>query len=252
MEKAVAMEKAVDNLESMHNPVKLMRKLEGVKTEFASLVQDVSEIQTAQKEAVDFFRTQLLSLTQMLGKLETDTGCGPELSEATVGQFEELADRLGIPKEEILPPSDADSPAGDVKSCHGAAENAQAVPSKTASTSSATESTESSDASKEELSPELSAYDLRADNPEFVELTKKEFMSVSELVRGRSKLEEVNKTFRLLWQHFKEEGNTDALTPKDMNAKGMRVTGATGVAKVKVLRALKLCSISKEGNVKLL
>jgi hypothetical protein len=45
---------------------------------------------------------------------------------------------------------------------------------------------------------------------------------------------------------------SDPLTPTDMHKMGLRVTGKTGDAKLKVLRALKILSISKKGDVKLL
>ncbi|CAH1800830.1 unnamed protein product, partial [Owenia fusiformis] len=94
--------------------------------------------------------------------------------------------------------------------------------------------------------------DLRAQSSEIIPVSSKEFMSVSSLIRGRVKLEDVNKTYQMIWTRFKEEGKTDPLTPGDMYKMGLKVTGQTGEAKLKVLRALKIVHISNKGAVKLL
>lgn len=39
----------------------------------------------------------------------------------------------------------------------------------------------------------VSAYDKRKSSPEFIEINTDEFMSVSDLVRGRVKLEDLNR-----------------------------------------------------------
>lgn len=41
--------------------------------------------------------------------------------------------------------------------------------------------------------PQLSAHERRSQSSEFIEVSKEEFMSVSALVRGKAKLEEVNR-----------------------------------------------------------
>jgi len=263
------MEKAVDNLESMfdkaeadlnflsrklefhteneqgvesqHNPVRLLKKVEEVKTEYAAIVGDVTAIQKAQKEAADFFRSQLLSLTQMLGKLEGETGLSPELTESTLNQFEELSDCLGIPHEDML----AVGGEGEVE--ESSSEEAILPPTKAAHQTETVVKQEAPEAPIEIL-----PHEIRALSKEFLGLTQAEFMSVSNLIRGRAKLDDANKTYKTLWDHFKEEGNKEPLSPKEMNNKGMRVTGATGLAKLKILRSLKLCSIAKDGSVKLI
>lgn len=39
----------------------------------------------------------------------------------------------------------------------------------------------------------MSAYEARSNSKQFIEITQNEFSSVSELIRGRSKLEDINK-----------------------------------------------------------
>jgi hypothetical protein len=45
---------------------------------------------------------------------------------------------------------------------------------------------------------------LRANSEELVDVSEEEFNSVSELIRGRVKLPEVNVVYRRLFEHFKE------------------------------------------------
>jgi hypothetical protein len=83
----------------------------------------------------------------------------------------------------------------------------------------------------------------------FVAVSLDEFESVSDLVRGRVKLEEVNHVYETLHTFFKEnrkkriEGGM-TISTKDMSAMGLKITGATGEARLKVLRQLKLLTIS--------
>lgn len=86
---------------------------------------------------------------------------------------------------------------------------------------------------------------------EFIAIDEKEFLSVSDLVRGRVKLADVNKVYEVLFQHFKKNKNSSSLTPKEMTKMGLKVTGATGEAKLKVLRALKVIEINNKGAVKM-
>ncbi|XP_059139070.1 spindle and kinetochore-associated protein 2-like [Physella acuta] len=266
------MEKAVDRLESLfqkaeadlnfisrkldfqleneqgvntkNNPVRLLKAIEEVKTEYSSLVEDMSAIQQAQKETVAFFRTQLLTMTQMLEKLENQTGVNPEMTEATVSMFEELSQLMGIPKDDLLPSEEQNQE--DSKTC------ASNDPGTTASSASSQQPATTNQTDFQQTKVTVpTPFERRQNSSEFQELDQEEFMSVSELIRARAKFEDVNRTYRLLWQHFKEEGNTKALTPKEMNTMGLRVTGATGDAKLKILRALKLAQISKTGEVKL-
>jgi len=232
---------------AQQNPIKLLKKVEEVKSEFTEISKDVAAIQEAQKEAVDFFRSQLLALTQTLGQLETQTGCQPDLSEETMNHIVELSEQLGISSNDLSSTSGTNPPDVDQEKT-----TPTSVPS-AASASHNSAKEDSSTSSNED--PVLTPFDVRMGKKEFIELNKEEFMSVSDLVRGRAKLEDVNRTFKTLWDYFKKKGNKEPLpplTPKDMNGMGMRVTGATGLAKLKILRALKLCSISKDGSVKLL
>ncbi|XP_078363210.1 SKA complex subunit 2-like isoform X2 [Oculina patagonica] len=86
---------------------------------------------------------------------------------------------------------------------------------------------------------------------ELLPIEEKEFLTVSKLVRGRVKLHDVNKVYEVLFHHFKKNKNSTSLTPKDMTKMGLKVTGATGEAKLKVLRALKVIVIDNKGAVKM-
>lgn len=47
--------------------------------------------------------------------------------------------------------------------------------------------------------------------------------------------------YRRLFEHFKTEKNKSALSVPDMSKMGMKITGATGEAKLKVQQMLSLC-----------
>eukprot|EP00042_Codosiga_hollandica_P022358 m.81988 g.81988 ORF g.81988 m.81988 type:complete len:86 (-) comp50763_c0_seq2:109-366(-) len=80
-------------------------------------------------------------------------------------------------------------------------------------------------------------------------VTESEFEGVSELIRGRVKLTEVNHTYEIVFAQFSGKRQSTPLTIANMSELGLRITGATGEAKLKVLRALKIISISKTGDV---
>eukprot|EP00048_Salpingoeca_helianthica_P020107 m.4848 g.4848 ORF g.4848 m.4848 type:complete len:259 (-) comp4401_c0_seq1:29-805(-) len=85
----------------------------------------------------------------------------------------------------------------------------------------------------------------------FVQVSPKEFESVSALVRGRVKLPEVNQAFEAIFNAFKKDKKRETLSVKELTALGIVVTGATGEAKLKVLRALKLIAIGRDGSMQL-
>ncbi|GFN99429.1 spindle and kinetochore-associated protein 2-like [Plakobranchus ocellatus] len=230
------------------NPVHLMKEIEGVKAEYTHLKQEIAGIQAAQKDAVDFLRSQLLSMSEMVQRLEAQSGQkNPELEESSQSMAAELSQLLGVPAESLVAPSKL------VSSNCGA--HGEEIPQ--GATSSGTHVAPEKSISdmneavcqQSEIPHQLSAAERRESSSEFVEISEEEFASVSELIRGRAKLEDVNRTYSLLWDYFKIQNNTQELTPKDMNAMGLRVSGATGQAKLKILRALKLCKIGKTGNV---
>ncbi|XP_028400409.1 spindle and kinetochore-associated protein 2-like isoform X2 [Dendronephthya gigantea] len=86
----------------------------------------------------------------------------------------------------------------------------------------------------------------------FQPVTENEFMSISDLVRGRSKLEDVNQVYDVLFTYFQKNRKASCLTLKEMTKLGLKVTGATGNAKLKVLKTLKIIDIGKDGSVKML
>ncbi|KAK7490674.1 hypothetical protein BaRGS_00018091, partial [Batillaria attramentaria] len=241
--------------DSRRNPTELLQKVEGVKKEYKALLREAAEIHKVQTETMDCFRKQLLMATQLLQELETRTstdGC-----DDNKGKIAELASLLGIQlpaqvapaelKEQMTP--DASGAADPQKNTEQTDRQSSSSAVCPADSSNTTENGVSSDAGLDD--PVTARAALRASSTELVEVSQEEFDSVSELVRGRVKLSEVNTAYRVLWKHFKEEHNSNPLLPAEMHKMGLRVTGATGKAKLKVLRALKLLTISSKEEVKL-
>ncbi|XP_069135380.1 SKA complex subunit 2-like isoform X2 [Argopecten irradians] len=218
------------------NPAQLIEKISEIKKEYGDLVKEATSIQEAQKEAVEYFKTQLMAACQLLQTLQTQTG-------KQDGERPEELDRL----EAILGiklPSSQPVEGGDTAeegSSHTSAE----------SPDEQTQPTLSPEPQIPVPAAQLSPASRRADCPECLDITQEEFESVSELIRGRCKLADVNTVYRVLWRHFKEESNSKPLNPGEMFKMGLKVSGTTGEAKLKILRALKLCTISAKKEVKL-
>ncbi|XP_033747461.1 spindle and kinetochore-associated protein 2-like isoform X2 [Pecten maximus] len=220
------------------NPAQLIEKISEIKKEYGDLVKEAASIQEAQKEAVEYFRTQLMAACQLLQALQQQTG-------KQDGERPEELDRL----EAILGiklPSSADKPLAD-----GGGDTEEEDSSGTSTTSPDVQVEQSKPTVCKVSEPQLSPASRRADCSECQDITQEEFESVSELVRGRCKLADVNVVYRVLWRHFKEENNSKPLNPGEMFKMGLKVSGTTGEAKLKVLRALKLCTISAKKEVKL-
>ena len=205
------------------NPAQILQKLAEVKQQYAAIVQEAEAIKQAQQEAMNFFKGELTTLCDKLAGVQMLVEPGQSSSEA--------------------------DPGGDASACGGPA----AVEDSNAAEAAALPkmATGKQLPSKSKDLP-VSPYERRKDSTEVIEIDEAEFASVSSLVRGRAKLSEVNQTYHILWLHFKEDGNTAPLSKSEMFKMGLRVTGQTGEAKLKILRALKLLEISKQGDVKLL
>ncbi|XP_060063690.1 spindle and kinetochore-associated protein 2-like [Ylistrum balloti] len=218
------------------NPAQLIEKISEIKKEYGDLVKEATSIQEAQKEAVEYFRTQLMAACQLLQTLQHQTG-------KQDGERPEELDRL----EAILGiklPSSADKPVADSK---GNDEESTGTSVSNTSPEVPEENSKPAVCTETQLSP----ASRRADSSECQDITQEEFESVSELIRGRCKLADVNTVYRVLWRHFKEENNSKPLNPGEMFKMGLKVSGTTGEAKLKILRALKLCTISANKEVKL-
>ncbi|XP_070572178.1 SKA complex subunit 2-like [Ptychodera flava] len=226
---------------SQANPKDLVERLQSVKKEYANIVKEAEEIQKAQQEAAEFFKSQLQLACQTLQKIQEQTGTeAPEKSEEV-----QLAESLlGL---HVAPESQEDTSSDKPHNTDGRKrptvdeptdEGACAFPS------------ENSPPATERISEVIPAE--RRSQGDFVEVSQEEFMTVSSLVRGRVKLEDVNRVYQRLYQHFREERNEEPLTTQDMSKMSMRITGATGEAKLKVLRSLKIISLNTKGHVKLL
>ncbi|XP_064620700.1 spindle and kinetochore-associated protein 2-like isoform X2 [Lineus longissimus] len=229
-----------EDLDQM-NPAQMLERLRDVKKEYSEVIKEAEEIKNLQKNAAEFFREHLMQACEAVANIQLQTGENPEESE----EYDQVAEQLGLPKSDPVGAECGDDVAdteGDgTDSSHG--DDAEAKfegaeddrpKEKKASTSSAE-----------------SARDKRKEACDFIDITEEEFMSVSDHTRGRVKLEDVNRTYRILWMHFKDNGNIDAVGPSEMFKMGLKVTGTTGEAKLKVLKALKLLQISTKGYVKL-
>ncbi|XP_077995360.1 SKA complex subunit 2-like [Glandiceps talaboti] len=219
------------------NPKDLVERLQTVKKEYANIVKEAEEIKKAQEEAADFFKSQLQLACQTIQKIQEKSGV--EVTEKT--EDEKLAESvvgldISEEKTQVEGLNIGTSVRGSEDDTSDIYEGACASPDENIAPS-------------EEEGP--SAAERRA-NGEFIEVSDEEFMSVSSLVRGRVKLEDVNRVYQVLYEHFKEQGHKRALTTQDMSKMHLRITGATGEAKLKVLRALKILSLNTKGDVKML
>ncbi|XP_014769960.1 spindle and kinetochore-associated protein 2 isoform X2 [Octopus bimaculoides] len=239
-----------DGLSKEENPVRLMKKVAAIKKEFLEVVEETKKLQDAQKEITDNFREQLSVLMQLREHIDCKISNPKREPSVEVQALEQL---LGLPicaqvtKSEPDPVNTIEESPPECETELKPAKKPKKNPPKTATTEvdmkeflTGVEETNLSPASK------------RKDTDEFIPLTVEEFEKVSTLVRRNIKLGDVNACYHALWQHFKVEKNTQALSPKDMYNMGMRVSGASGEAKLKILRALKLLHLSAKGHAKLL
>ncbi|XP_064612706.1 spindle and kinetochore-associated protein 2-like isoform X1 [Liolophura sinensis] len=238
--------------EGQVNPQQLMQKVGQVKKDYAAIVKDVQGIQQAQQEAMEYFRDQLSTACEMLNTLQSQTG-NQENGEPP--DFAALEKLLGV-KLPLPSPTWGDNSARmetTVEHGHQAHSNEQPAEASQTTVVAASGDTKysRSKGGKSAVASvfELSLSERRKDSAECIEVTQEEFESVSSLVRGRVRLVDVNHTYQRLWQHFIDEGNSEDLSTQDMHKMGLKVTGATGEAKLKVLKSLKLITMTKKGNV---
>ncbi|KAL5015673.1 hypothetical protein ScPMuIL_005262 [Solemya velum] len=218
------------------NPAKMMPKIAEIKKEYANLVTEAAAIQKAQMEAMDFFRCNLLSVCDVLQKLQQDTGKWNGEKPEELVKLEEM---LGVNTE--MP-------------CIPLVAEAETTATTSQSHSIVVQQSKNSEQQKKSSEPacSVSPASRRKGSDECMEITEEEFESVSNLIRGRAKLSEVNSTYSVLWTHFKEaKKSSPPLTTSEMYKMGLKVSGATGEAKLKVLRALKLLNINSKGAVKI-
>jgi len=80
---------------------------------------------------------------------------------------------------------------------------------------------------------------------EFYPVSEEEFSRVSDLIKLRCKLIDVNQVYETLFHHFKK--GSKPLSVPAMVKMGIKITGQTGEARLATLRALDLISITKKG-----
>lgn len=220
------------------NPAELLEKIGQVKKEYASLVQQAADIQEAQKEAVGEFRGHLNDICQLLLTLQSKSGS--QLTEKP----EELCRLEHFLGSEFPWGPDSESSA-DIDS----ASNSETTYNTTETSPLKDEPINSSVTSACSSIVECSASQRRQNTDEFVEVSIQEFESVSTLIRGKVKLTDVNSTYRVLWNLFKTNKDKRKLAADEMHKMGLKVSGVTGQAKLKVLRALKLITLTRNGEV---
>jgi hypothetical protein len=85
---------------------------------------------------------------------------------------------------------------------------------------------------------------------EFVPVTEEEFLSISDTIRGRCKLEDLNSVWRVLFEHYVSK---QTLKITELASMGYRkLVGQTGKAILKTLQHLKLINVSKTGEISLI
>ncbi|XP_033626979.1 spindle and kinetochore-associated protein 2-like [Asterias rubens] len=216
------------------NPCEMMQRLQRVKKEYNSLVQDAEGIKAMQSEMATYFKTQLQTACTAIKALQENA---PQAQISDSSEQEAAVEAvLGLRRSEQ---GDHDDTSGKQETHHSSEQK-----------SSGREQSTSHCAVQEPT--HITQAEQRARNSGFTEISEDEFESVSPLVKGRVKLTDVNTVYRSLFEHFKTQRNKEPLTIQEMTKKGLRITGATGEAKLKVMRALKIVHIAKSGAVKLL
>jgi len=218
------------------NPKKVLEKLGGIKKEYAAIAQETKAIQDAQQEAMKFFGSQISTLCDTLVKLEMNIGRESEITPEQ-NALESLLG-LAITAQSECPSAEVTQPLNSAVDQLGA-------------TGEPTQDIISDNTSYQSKNV-LSAYECRQGLSECMDLLEDEFASVPASTRGRLKLAEVNQVYRILWHHYEEDPSDHSLNAADMFKLGLRVTGHSGEAKLKVLQHLKLISISRARQVKLL
>lgn len=83
----------------------------------------------------------------------------------------------------------------------------------------------------------------------FIPVSAEELCTISDLVKGRVKLADVNHVYKTLHAYYRKPGtNNKNLTTKDMVQMGLKVTGQSGEAKLKILRQLGLITLNNRDN----
>ncbi|XP_045173580.1 spindle and kinetochore-associated protein 2-like [Mercenaria mercenaria] len=224
------------------NPAELLSKISDVKKEYSSLVKQVEAIQESQKETLGEFRGHLNDVCQLLLTLQTNTGMMPAEKPEELCRLETfLGSELPWGQESVQ----SSSGSGDGPNTTDKTSRDEVTPEKGEPLSNADAAECQSCSSDNEMSP---SHKRKTTN-EYVEVSEQEFESVSSLIRGRVKLTEVNSTYKVLWNHFKSNKDCNLLSPDELHKMGLRVSGITGQAKLKVLRALKLLKLSTKGDV---
>ena len=171
-----------DTEENKVNPAKMLEKIKDIKKEYGALVQEAAAIQQVQKEAADYFKTQIQTVCKLLGSLQQQTGKSDGERPQELDKIEEI---LGIKIPTGCENQQIDQ-ASDQKETKEETDHQE----HTYTINSRVTETEEDKSSVAESS--LSPAERRAGSNEFIEITQAEFDTVSTLIKGRVKLVEVN------------------------------------------------------------
>ncbi|XP_068749539.1 spindle and kinetochore-associated protein 2-like isoform X2 [Montipora capricornis] len=189
------------------NPITLLERVNKAKMRFKSLSEEIVCIYSKQEEIQDGLRKKMLACQGLLRDLQQGAG----LSVLDITADEQLLQGLEIRLR-------IDTASSQQSSDEEEKENKN------------TENQVKADTQQSAVKPNSRG------RKEFIPINETEYLSVSDLVRGRAKRQDVNKVYEVLFQHFKKNKNSPSLTPKEMTKMGLKVTGATGEAKLKVVR----------------
>ncbi|XP_031551668.1 spindle and kinetochore-associated protein 2-like [Actinia tenebrosa] len=215
------------------NPIKLLERIRKAKEELKALSMEATEIHSQQKEVESSLVGCLVPSQHLLQHLQHQTGT--KVSEKTteeefvVQQWKESSDysERSLQNCEHHPKYVKEDMEQDKENLEFSSNLSIA------------------DADSEQEKP-ISRKSLK----KFLAITEDEFHNVSTLVKGRVKLDAVNKVHEALFNYFKTNKKSSPLTVSDMMEMGLKITGATGQAKLKVLRSLKIIQITNKGAVK--
>ncbi|KAJ7389117.1 regulation of microtubule polymerization or depolymerization [Desmophyllum pertusum] len=210
-----------DNGQDQLNPIKLLQRISQAKIQFKCLSEQATQIHSQQQEVQAGLRNQMLACQDLLRHSQKCAGLS--VSEKNDDEQFVQASLTCLRIETTSSEQNADEDNKENKTVNAESTHQQ----------------------------EAIIKHVDRGTKELLPIDEKEFLTVSTLVRGRAKLHDVNKVYEVLFHHFKKNKNSTSLTPKDMTKMGLKVTGATGEAKLKVLRALKVIVINNKGAVKM-
>ena len=272
--KKLEVEFATQNEDEHLNPVRLMERIKRVSEELPKLKEDVFKVLVAKQELIDVCQQGLFTNRAELHSFHRRAGASADGEGDLAAHSDDVAVRFGemcntwseqagdylMQKPTAgaeyetqgpvsLTSSDLNAELVRTGMADGAAEETPAAADENEQPANAEQAGESGkrEAKKDEA-VDTSARCMATYIPVQIE----EFSGLSSLVRGRSKLDDVNKVYDIIFKHF---NNTELdakerkkpLTIKQLTKLGAKVSGQTGESRLSTLRSLKIITMSKSG-----